>query len=139
MITFHSVMESPEPVRRVIPPMTTIAKIRKHPEKSQITIRRFEFSIMNSQKITIREEECFRTGFYRLNLRTVLLQTCELIVFRFEKPAVIQSKAESKPNIFFTDQIIFGSPSASCLGGELNSSTGTTNRKSKSERNSCFI
>ena len=36
MIGAHSVMDKPEPVRRVMPPMTTIAKIRKQPLSSQI-------------------------------------------------------------------------------------------------------
>ena len=38
MMTFHSVMESPEPVRRVMPPTMTMAKTRKQPVKSQIMI-----------------------------------------------------------------------------------------------------
>src|SRR5574337_326048 len=60
MITFHSVMDKPEPVSRVMPPMTTIAKISTQPVNNQVaTARLFSLSFI----ILSRDEES-RFFFY---------------------------------------------------------------------------
>lgn len=41
MIGFHSVIDSPEPVRRVMPPTTTMAKTRAAQTNSQMATARF--------------------------------------------------------------------------------------------------
>ena len=43
---FQLDIESPESVSRVIPPIKTIVKIRKHPDKSQIITDLFSFILV---------------------------------------------------------------------------------------------
>lgn len=43
--TFHSVIDNPEPVRRVMPPIITIVKTKKHPLYSQRIKGRLLFNV----------------------------------------------------------------------------------------------
>ena len=39
---FHSVIDNPDPVKRVIPPMMTMQKIKKQPHNNQIATGRLD-------------------------------------------------------------------------------------------------
>jgi hypothetical protein len=54
MITFHSVMERPDPVSLVIPPIITMQKIRKQPLSNHIAIgldEETEFILSENKKV----------------------------------------------------------------------------------------
>ena len=55
-INFQSTIESPESVRRVIPPITTIENIRKQPDKSQIITDRLSFIVASNKEKSLHKQ-----------------------------------------------------------------------------------
>ena len=93
MIGAHSVMDKPEPVRRVMPPMTTIAKIRKQPPAARLR-RNDEIDRSYALAITIP-------------VRQSSNRSRRSVVLRLEEPAVGNGKAQGETQVAFLEQVGF--------------------------------
>ena len=112
--TFHSVIDNPEPVSRVIPPMTTMAKMRETSTEQPKNYDDFESSFIQKWKIKPWNN------------------TSLLIVFRFDEPTIIQCINPRVKRMYFSRMSWLSMYRDFLLQPQkLNSGCNTSNRETK--------